>query len=97
MQGPDVIAHRDVIDKSLYVSDASAYKSALEKIKEHKQPRFVQIVTMQNHMPYRDWYANNEFEVSSKDGAADLGDDEKLLLKRMLRVCSTLMRQHKRF
>lgn len=77
LQGPDVIAHRDVIDKSPYVSDASAYKSALEKIKEHKQPRFVQIVTMQNHMPYRDWYANNEFEVSSKDGAADLGDDEK--------------------
>ncbi|MCT6901580.1 MAG: sulfatase-like hydrolase/transferase, partial [Bifidobacterium sp.] len=32
--------------------------------------------TMQNHMPYNDWYDNNGFSVSSSDPNRPLGDDE---------------------
>lgn len=76
LQGPDVIAHRDMLDKSPYVSDASAYKSAFEKIANVNGSRFVQIVTMQNHMPYRNWYAHNDFKANAANGAEALGSDE---------------------
>ena len=76
LQGPDVIAHRDMLDKSPYVSDASAYKSAFEKIANVNGSRFVQIVTMQNHMPYRNWYAHNDFKANAANGAESLGSDE---------------------
>lgn len=76
LQGPDVIQHKDMIDKSPYVSDDAAYTSALDEISSAKKSQFVQIVTMQNHMPYRNWYANNDFKVQASEGSQDLGDDE---------------------
>jgi phosphoglycerol transferase MdoB-like AlkP superfamily enzyme len=73
---PDVIAHQDHIDNSPYVSDASAYQSVLEKItNKSRDNKFYQVVTMQNHMSYDNWYKDNEFEASSTTGSA-LGPDE---------------------
>ena len=76
LEAPNVIAHKNMLDKSPYVCDESAYKSAFEKIASSKNNQFVQIVTMQNHMPFRNWYKNNDFKASTKHGSPKLGRSE---------------------
>lgn len=76
LTGPDVIKYQDKIDESPYVSDKSSYDSALEGIKSGKTNRFIQIITMQNHMPYHEWYENNDYTAESTTGTP-LGDDEQ--------------------
>lgn len=58
------LKHTNRIDRSPYVSDSEAYQSVLDlldKQKDSKNSQFLQLVTMQNHMPYGDFYDNNEF------------------------------------
>lgn len=76
LTGPDVIKYQDRIDESPYVSDKSSYDSALEGIKSGKTNKFIQIITMQNHMPYHEWYENNDYTAESTTGTP-LGDDEQ--------------------
>ena len=76
LTGPDVIKYQDKIDESPYVSDKSSYDSALEGIKSGKTNKFIQIITMQNHMPYHEWYDNNDYTAESTTGTP-LGDDEQ--------------------
>ena len=76
LTGPDQIAHQDRIDRSQYVGDRSAYDSALEQMGDDKGNQFVEVITMQNHMPYNDWYDDNNFSVDSSDPNRPLGDDE---------------------
>ena len=76
LTGPDQIAHQDRIDRSQYVGDRSAYDSALEQMGDDKGNQFVEVITMQNHMPYNDWYDDNNFSVNSSDPSRPLGDDE---------------------
>lgn len=76
LTGPDVIKYQDKIDESPYVSDKSSYDSALEGIKDGSASKFIQIITMQNHMPYHEWYENNDYTAESTTGTP-LGDDEQ--------------------
>lgn len=76
LTGPDVISHQDKIDDSPYVSDESTYQSTLEEVRKTKSNQFLQVITMQNHMPYHDWYKHNDFKASSTTGKP-LKDDEK--------------------
>lgn len=76
LTGPDVIKYQDKTDESPYVSDKSSYDSALEGIKSGKTNKFIQIITMQNHMPYHEWYENNDYTAESTTGTP-LGDDEQ--------------------
>ena len=76
LTGPDVIKYQDKIDESPYVSDKSSYDSALEGIRAGKTNKFIQIITMQNHMPYHEWYENNDYTAESTTGTP-LGDDEQ--------------------
>ena len=76
LTGPDVIKYQDKIDESPYVSDKSSYDSALEGIGSGKTNKFIQIITMQNHMPYHEWYENNDYTAESTTGTP-LGDDEQ--------------------
>ena len=76
LTGPDVIKYQDKIDESPYVSDKSSYDSALEGIRSGKTKKFIQIITMQNHMPYHEWYENNDYTAESTTGTP-LGDDEQ--------------------
>ena len=76
LTGPDVIKYQDKIDESPYVSDKSSYDSALEGIKSGKTNKFIQIITMQNHTPYHEWYENNDYTAESTTGTP-LGDDEQ--------------------
>ena len=55
------IKHQDRIDASPYVSDAASYANVLDAINSQDHPQFIQLVTMQNHSIYGDYYATNEF------------------------------------
>lgn len=81
LRKPDIIKYTAPVDLSPYVSDKSAYNSVLEDLKKRKNPSFIQLVTMQNHMPYNDWYKNNEFKVSSTDNNAMLGEEETSIIQ----------------
>lgn len=63
------------IDSSWYASDESFYSEVLKKIASSSENKFYQVVTMQNHMPYGDFYANNQFK--QEDTSAQLQDAEK--------------------
>ena len=76
LTGPDIISYQDKLGTSPYVSDASAYESTLEELRKTKGNQFIQLITMQNHMPYHDWYPNNEFTAESTTGTP-LGKNEK--------------------
>ena len=72
------LEHTGCIDRSPYVSDSEAYQSILDlldKQQDSKSSQFLQLVTMQNHMPYGDYYDNNEF--SDANISEDLSDGER--------------------
>lgn len=56
------IKHQDKIDYSPYVSDAAAYQNVLDAVNRETHPQFIQLATMQNHLPYGDWYSDNQFK-----------------------------------
>ena len=76
LEGSDIIKYQSKIGKSPYVSDKSTYKSAYEAISATDSNQFVQIITMQNHMPYKNWYVNNQYKVKSTDPDSRLGKTE---------------------
>lgn len=53
------ITDQKKIDRSPYNSDYTAYQNAYHQINEHKGGQFINLISMQNHMPYNNWYANN--------------------------------------
>lgn len=63
------------IDSAWYASDESLYAQVLEHIGSDDTNMFYQVVTMQNHMPYSDFYENNQFK--DLDTSQDLQDSEK--------------------
>lgn len=76
LEGDDVIAHQDKIGTSPYVSDEATYQSVLDEVSSTDTNQFISVITMQNHMPYNDWYSDNEFTVTNTDGTEPLGEDE---------------------
>ena len=62
------------IDSAWYASDESFYKNVLEQVSSSDKNKFYQVVTMQNHMPYEDFYANNQFKDA--DTSQNLSDTE---------------------
>ena len=76
LEGSNIIKYQNKIGKSPYVSDESTYKSAYEAISATDSNQFVQIITMQNHMPYKNWYSNNQYKVKSTDPDIRLGKTE---------------------
>jgi len=76
LTGPDVISHQDKIDESPYVSDEATYQSTLEEVRKTKSNQFLQVITMQNHMPYHEWYKHNDFKAESTT-SEPLGEDEQ--------------------
>lgn len=68
------ITHKDHSDNSLHVSDKAAYQNVLDALNNSDHSQFIQLVTMQNHAPYDDYYANNQFREAD---VSQLSDDEK--------------------
>ena len=75
--GEDQMADLAKIDTAWYASDESTYRNVLDYLSETDDTeQFVQVVTMQNHMPYDSWYQNNQF--IDADTSVDLTDDERV-------------------
>lgn len=60
--GPDYLTHTDAIDDNEHISDAALYQDIVDTVNDAAGSQFLQVVTMQNHMPYYDWYTDNEFK-----------------------------------
>lgn len=68
------IKHQEKIQNNPYLSDKVAYANTLDVINESKDNgQFINLVTMQNHMPYNKAYYsdNTEFEVEEAVGLND--------------------------
>lgn len=60
-----------------YVSDASAYQNVIDQLNQSDgESQFIQLVTMQNHLPYGDYYTNNEFKEA--DTSTGLDENEEV-------------------
>ncbi|MCB5662827.1 hypothetical protein LIQ79_19455, partial [Erysipelatoclostridium ramosum] len=55
------ITHQDHLGTSPYVSDAASYQNVLDALGNSDHAQFIQLVTMQNHTPYDDYYPDNQF------------------------------------
>ncbi|MFD0704375.1 LTA synthase family protein [Alloscardovia venturai] len=75
---PYVIQPQNTLGTSKYVDDQATYTAVLNSLKKDKngQSYFYQVATMQNHMPYKNWYPNNDIEATSTNGQ-ELGKSEK--------------------
>ncbi|WP_227412231.1 LTA synthase family protein [Ligilactobacillus salivarius] len=67
------IKHKMKIGTNPYLSDETAYQNTLDVINSYKNGQFINLVTMQNHLPYSDYYDNSEdYQISG-----DMDDGEK--------------------
>lgn len=57
VDGPQELTYTDTIGSNPYISDEAAYKETLRALRSNTQSsQFIQLSTMQNHMPYDDYY-----------------------------------------
>ncbi|MGQ5708231.1 LTA synthase family protein [Lactobacillus sp. PSON] len=49
------------LGKSSYNSDFTTYANGLRQINSEKGGQFINLISIQNHMPYNDWYPKNEY------------------------------------
>lgn len=68
------ITHQDHLGSSPYVSDTASYQNVLDALNDSSHAQFIQLVTMQNHTPYDDYYPDNQFREAD---ISNLSDDEK--------------------
>lgn len=56
------------------VSDRATYLQTLKVLNDHRSGQFIQVATMQNHMPYlANYYRHNQFPVSGNAATGDSG------------------------
>ena len=70
--GDLALKYTSTVDGGTYVSDDSAYKDALWQINQAKGGQFINLVTMQNHMPYTNDYPDNQFKTTGKGAGKNL-------------------------
>jgi phosphoglycerol transferase MdoB-like AlkP superfamily enzyme len=65
----DKLSYQTKLGTSPYVSDNSAYKNTIKLVKQSKKgSQFIQLSTMQNHMPFNNYY--KRFDKFNLDGTA---------------------------
>lgn len=60
------IKHQHKIDRSIYLSDKTAYANTLDQINNKHRGQFINLVTMQNHTPYDKHFYNNNPRYAAK-------------------------------
>lgn len=69
------IKFKKKIKNSHQLSDETAYDNTLAALKASKTDNmFINLVTMQNHMPYNNWYGNESSNYASSGAAVDTPD-----------------------
>lgn len=70
LNGEHKITGCSPIDRAWYVSDQCTYQQVLSRLNHGSDPsQFQQVVTMQNHMPYNDWYDDSQFKQADTSQA----------------------------
>ncbi|MBM6699805.1 LTA synthase family protein [Bifidobacterium pullorum subsp. saeculare] len=69
------VTHQDHAGNNPYVSDSAAYQEVLDQLGATDHPQFIQLVTMQNHLGYDDWYPDNPFKTVDY---SQVGDGEHI-------------------
>ncbi|WP_334328338.1 sulfatase-like hydrolase/transferase [Companilactobacillus sp. HBUAS59699] len=60
----DKLKYTHKIDNSPYIDDESAYKDTLDVIdKSTNKTQFIQLSTMQNHMPFNNYYKKHDYTI----------------------------------
>ena len=75
MDGKPQLTNLSPINSAWYASDSSFYSNVLQAVSSSDKNRFYQVVTMQNHMPYENFYADNRFK--ELDTSQNLNEDER--------------------
>lgn len=71
------IKHPQALQGSPYLDDQTAYQNALDRIKQQDGPLGLNLITMQNHMPYnKDWYSHKYPRVKPVDDGGITKDDD---------------------
>ena len=66
------IKHQSYIDRSSYLSDETAYANTIDEIVNAKGSKFINLVTMQNHLPYdNNAYDHKDQFVANGNSAKD--------------------------
>lgn len=74
--GDDQMSGLEALESAWYASDHSTYQNVLDQVRNNDGSEFVQVVTMQNHMPYDDWYQDNQFKAA--DTSQNISDSERV-------------------
>ena len=71
------IKHQHKIDRAIEQSDFTSYANLLDQVKSYHSGQFINLMTMQNHMPYN----LNDYNLISKYNAkaVSVGTDPKML------------------
>lgn len=62
------IKHQKTLDRSEYLSDETSYANLYDQIKERPNGQFINLITMQNHMPYN----LNDYNIIKKYSAKEV-------------------------
>jgi len=54
----------------MYASDTAAYQVVLQQLEASEQPKFIHLVTMQNHMPYNNSFSDTYFDVKGSEDSS---------------------------
>ena len=65
------MTYTDKMGKSWHISDSSAYKESIDVIERTDTKDFIHLVTMQNHIAYRNKYDNPSFDTTGTEVKAD--------------------------
>lgn len=82
LQGGDHLSYTAKIHNNPYISDDSAYSQTIQQINSHAGGQFINLVTMQNHMPFDNYYSSDNYPVS---GNAFADATHKKILKIIFR------------
>ncbi|MGM0339695.1 LTA synthase family protein [Enterococcus sp. AZ007] len=82
LESPDGFKHLETIGNNPYVSDEASYNETLDKIKKNEnRTQFIQLSTMQNHMPYDNYYEENDFDYDGDIVTDSTGNTMRTYLK----------------
>lgn len=94
----DTMKHTDTLEQNPYISDQAAFDETLDLLKNQKDPTFIHLVTMQNHMPYANKYQEIHYPASKPSGSPDFDNylediyQTSLALKNLITQLSQLDR-----
>ncbi|KAE8764390.1 LTA synthase family protein [Georgenia thermotolerans] len=67
------MVHRDHVERNPYVSDAATYKEVVDELRASDRPLLMNVVTMQNHLPFWGLY-DDPIDVTGPFDPAEAGD-----------------------